>query len=224
MTDTEGRTDSKQKRTSNRRKQYIVDPAFQWRYAITIALTVFLITSVMSSVLYGLLHHQARMRFVYPQTYTAEVGMVVLFAALAFSAITAGGVGLWSVIATQRICGPLYVLEKHLAELASGRIPTLRPLRRKDEFKGLYRAFSRAVDGLKNQRQTELNLLTEALGRVQTAVEGDHEGQTRALELLAVQMDKIRDELAESLGVDLDGTPAAKTRTRKDVHAPVGAA
>ena len=188
-----------------RRKQFIVDSAFQWKHAITIALTVFLITSIMSSVLYGILHQQARMRFVHPETFTGEVTLVVLFAALVFSAVTALGMGFWSIIATHRICGPLYVLENYLGDLAKGKVPSPRPLRKKDEFQAFYRSFTRAMDALKVKRQAELSTLCESVEKAKSALEGDAGAQKRALELMAVEMEKLRDETAEALGVPVDG-------------------
>ncbi len=224
MKSTECETTARGARGRNRRKQYIVDPAFQWRYAITIALTVFLITSVMSSVLYGLLHHQARQRFVQPETYTAEVAFVVLFAALGFSAVTAAGVGIWSVISTHRICGPLYVLERYLAELAEGRVPSPRALRKKDEFKNLYRIFSRAMNTLKVKKQAELTTLTEALERARSAIDDTDEARKRALEVLASRLETLQGEAAAALGEKVAETsPAPVSKQQAETPVPVGA-
>ena len=206
----------------NRRKKYIVDPSFQWRHAITISLTVFLVTSIMSSVLYGLLHQQARMRFVAPQTYTGEVTLVVLFAALAFAGITAAGVGLWSVVATHRICGPLYVLENYLGELAKGSVPTPRKLRNKDELKGFYRTFTRAMETLRLKRQNDLSTLCESLDKARTALGRDSESQKRTLEVLAIQLEQLRNEAAEAIGVELDESSALPV-FEKSIPKPVPA-
>lgn len=225
MNSTECETTEREVCRRNRRKQYIVDPAFQWRYAITIALTVFLITSVMSSVLYGLLHHQARQRFLQPEVYTAEVAFVVLFSALAFSVVTAAGVGIWSVISTHRICGPLYVLERHLAELAKGRVPSPRALRRKDEFKNLYRIFSRAMNALKVKKQAELTALTEAVERARSAIDSTDEDRKRALEVLASRLETLQGEAAAALGETVAEKPAAPvSKQRVEPPVPVGAA
>lgn len=206
----------------NRRKNYIVNAAFQWRYAITIGLTVFFITSTMSSVLYTVLHHQARQRLIHPETYTGEVALVVLFAAIAFSAVTAGGVAIWSLIATHRMCGPLFVLERYLTELAEGRLPTLRPLRRKDEFKDLYRGFSRAIETLKARKQADLTVLAEALGSAKSALKGDDESRRRELESLVLHMEKMHKAVAEDLGGEANGElePPA-TRVRSATGTPV---
>lgn len=189
----------------NRRRKYVINAAFQWRYAITIGLTVFFITSTMSSVLYTVLHNQARQRLIHPGTSSGEVALVVLFAAIAFSAVTAGGVALWSLIATHRMCGPLFVLERYLTELAGGRLPTPRPLRRKDEFKELYRSFSRAIETLKARKQADLALLTEALGSAKSALDGDDESRRRELKSLVLHMEKMHKAVADDLGGEANG-------------------
>ena len=72
-----------------------------------------------------------------------EVPLVVIGFGVAFSLVTAGTLGVWSFIVSHRICGPLFVIERFIGELASGRFPKLRPLRQKDEFKSFYASFPR---------------------------------------------------------------------------------
>src|SRR5262245_38755540 len=120
---------------SYRRKQYLINPGFQWKVAGTIAVAVFLFSILISITLYGTLHQQARLRAANPVTYSADVTSVMICFGLGFAAITAGGVGLWSILMTHRVCGPMYVMKRYLLELAGGRLPSLRPLRKRDEFK-----------------------------------------------------------------------------------------
>ena len=160
--------------------------------------------------------HQARQRLIHPETYTGEVALVILFAALAFAAVTAGGVAIWSLIATHRMCGPLFVLERYLTELAGGRLPTPRPLRRKDEFKELYRSFSRAIESLKSRKQADLALFAKALGSAKSALDGDDESRRRELKSLVLQMEKMHKAVAEDLGGEANGElkpPATKVRS-----------
>lgn len=201
---TEDKTTAASGSGKNRRRKYIVDAGFQWRHAMTIGLMVFFITSTMSSLLYAVLHHQARLRFVNPDTYTGEVALVVLLAALAFSMVTAGGVVVWCVIATHRICGPLLVLERYLGQLAEGRFPSPRPLRRKDEFKGLYQVFTHTIQALKIRKETEFAALTEALESAKSAMGGDNESCRSTVALLVSRLEKLRNEAAKCLGDEVD--------------------
>jgi methyl-accepting chemotaxis protein len=151
---------------SYQRKQYLINPGFQWKVAGTIALAVFLFSILISVTLYGTLHQQARMRAADPMDYVAPVTSVMVCFALGFAALTAGGVGLWSILMTHRICGPMFVIKRYLLEVAQGRLPSLRPLRKRDEFKELYDAFDQAITALRANKQRELLQLNTALDAV----------------------------------------------------------
>src|SRR3990172_9454749 len=115
-----------------RRRQMIVNPAFQWKYALSLGLAVFLVSSTLSCSLFAALHEQARHRLLFPASYSTDVATLILLSAFGFSVLMAGVVGFWMVLVTHRVCGPLFVLERHFRQLAAGRLPSLRPLRRKD--------------------------------------------------------------------------------------------
>jgi len=195
------------KGSPKRRRTYIINPGFQWKYATVIALFVFLFTAIISCVLYGLLHHQARMRAINPVGYVSDVAPVIIFFCVVFGAVTAGGVGIWSAFASQRICGPLYVLERYLLELVQGRFPSCRPLRRKDEFKELYAVFARAVETMKERKQQELTTLIRASNIARAALTSDDESRRHALRTLAEDLEKMRRATAESLGERSDSAP-----------------
>ncbi len=118
-------------RAKRGRRTYVINPAFQWRYAFTIAVVVFFISTMMSCLLYAGLHRQARTRLIHPTATIADVTPVIVSFALGFSVVTAGAVALWCVLSSHRICGPLYVLENYFNDLMAGRIPTPRALRKK---------------------------------------------------------------------------------------------
>jgi hypothetical protein len=133
----------------NRRRNYLVRPAFQLRFAVSAGLTVFLASSMISFGLYTALHQQARQRMMQPDTYTAEVPLVVLGFALLLAAVTAGAFAGWCILFTHRICGPLVVMDRYLNELAEGRFPEVRFLRKRDELKDLFVTLRRAISRLK---------------------------------------------------------------------------
>lgn len=172
---------------SYQRKQYLINPGFQWKVAGTIAVAVFALSILISITLYGTLHQQARLRAADPGHYVAPVTSVMVCFALGFAALTAGGVGIWSILMTHRICGPMFVMKRYLIEIAQGRIPSLRPLRKRDEFKDLYEAFDQAVSALRASRQRELLQLNTAL---ETAREAQSE-PNRASEKLAAIVERI---------------------------------
>ena len=120
-------------------------------------LAVFIISSIISLVLYGILHQQARLRMINPESYVANVPVVVFGFALLF-ALAAGGIfAIWCLIVTHRICGPLQVLHGYFEDLARGHFPQRRCLRKRDEFKDLFEAFWRAVETLEKEKRRNAN-------------------------------------------------------------------
>ena len=185
-----------------RRKQYIINPAFQWKYALTIASIVFLTSSVLSSALYGFLHAQARQRLMSPEMYNAEVTGVILGFGLTLSILTAGAVAAWFIILTHRICGPLLVMERQLKELRAGRFPHVRNLRKKDEFKEFYATFAGVISAMKSDKQNELEALNRVMALTQSALECDDDSRRHALEAVATQIADLRNSACQALGCD----------------------
>lgn len=181
------------------RKQYLINPGFQWKVAGTIAVAVFLFSILISITLYGTLHQQARLRAADPVGYTASVTSVMVCFALGFAALTAGGVGLWSILMTHRVCGPMFVMKRYLLEVAQGRLPSLRPLRKRDEFKDLYEAFDQAISALRANKQRELLQLNTALEAARQAQSGDADSVQQKIETVMERIEWLRTKAQESL-------------------------
>ncbi|MCH7591525.1 MAG: hypothetical protein IH989_01925 [Planctomycetes bacterium] len=190
-----------------RRRLFFINPAFQWKYTLTIGLTVFCTTSVISTILYTVLHEQARMRVLQPHSYVANVTSVVLISAIVLSAVTAGALSFWCIIATHRICGPVFVLQRYMSQLAAGQIPTLRPLRKKDEFKELYAVCGRAVESLRVARRTELMLIGQARDALNQAGSGDDHERRNGLAMVATQLDMLQQAADCALGEEPEPKP-----------------
>lgn len=190
------------------RRKHIINPAFQWKYALTAGAVVFLAASVIGTTLYGVLHQQARLRAMNPDTYTAEVGTVILVFGLAFAALGGGAVTFWCMRITHRICGPLFVLDRYFTELAAGRFPQVRSLRQKDEFKDLHQSLQKAIDVLKEQKRIELAGLVEAARLAKglaSQVSGERQGD---LARLLGHIEALRSSATQRL----DQTPAEGER------------
>ena len=83
---------------------------------------------------------------------------------------------------------------------ATGRIPQIRALRRKDEFKHLHQVFQTAMDGLSEEKQIRADRLAEAT-RLAEGLLPEVSGEARnvATKLLG-QIDALR--AVESRGLD----------------------
>jgi hypothetical protein len=165
-----------------RRRKHVVRPAFQLKHAITLASCVFILTSLVSCILYGVLHWQARQRFLAPETYTAEVGLVILLFATAMSLLTALALAIWFIMVTHRICGPLVLFERCLDEIAQGRIPELRPIRDKDVLHDFWETMSRAIATIRQSTEDKSTQLAQALGTVKAAAKVEDQLLREALE------------------------------------------
>lgn len=188
-------------RRRNRRRQYVVNSAFQWKLAATITLTVFLVSTIMGSIVCYIFHYQARMRPIDPRTYTTSVTYIILIAAVGFALVTAMAVGLWSILLTHRICGPLMVMRRFLIELKDGHLPkSVRPLRRRDEFKEIYGLFSEAIKTLRAEANQQVGALADAIREARAAKELDGDARDTALESLATELEALQQKAADSLG------------------------
>ncbi len=218
--------DGKAAKVARRRcRNYFIKPALQGKYLAMVVVSVFLTSTLMSFTLFGLLNQQARARALYmaPSNTWENTYTMLLFAG-AYAVVLAVAFGLWSVIITHRIGGPLYVIEGYLAELTAGRFPRMRTLRKRDELKELHEAFGKAVEAMKAKRQSELATLTEALNTATSAVNADEEGREGALLSISAQLEDVCDMLKGSLGVKSEKAPSRPApRTESLPKTPVAA-
>ncbi len=206
-------------RSLRRRKTYLINPYFQWKYALTAGTIVFLAATIIGTTLYGVLHQQARLRAMNPETYTAEVGTVILGFAVAFAVLAGGAVCFWAVRITHRICGPLAVLDGHLGELAAGRIPRVRDLRRKDEFKHLHQSLQAAMSALSEEKQIRVDRLAEAIRLAEGLLpEVSSEARSVATKLLG-QIDALRAVEARGLEETSDPVNSGRNTPLADTEA-----
>lgn len=183
-------------------QRFIVNPSVQWRYTATAVIGVFVISAFVSILLYGVLFDQARSRTMHGATTSvSDISVTIITAAIAFAAVPAIACGLWSIVMTHRLCGPVRVLESHLRELASGRFPKHRPLRKRDSFRDVYDVFWQVVGTIKTSQSeylAELGLLRNSARR---AIMGSEDAR-KALESIASRLDEICRDRAAVLGID----------------------
>ena len=135
---------------------------------------VFLVSAFISVQLWGILYQQARARTLYHATASGdEIRLGILLFALAFAVAPALAVGLWSMFVTHRICGPIRVMENYLEQLALGRFPKRRSLRKKDEFKEFYDVLWHAIYSLEERKRSDLAALGEVLRTARSAAAED---------------------------------------------------
>lgn len=166
----------------------IVDRRFQFKYtAIILA-----IAAVVSTVLgYFLLQSYMEMNEVIdlaslsPEVndkLNSDDARKVFLITLIFLVVEVLGLGVMGLLITHRVCGPIFVLDRHLRTMLEGKYPNPRPLRAGDEFGDTFEAFRALIDGLKKRDADEIEKLKAALAAAKAR--GVPEGETTVLQQL----------------------------------------
>ncbi len=154
----------------NRRRFRIVDQAFQLKYAVMIASFGAIISLTYGSMVY-LAHYEVQQEISeYCGPKGAEVmnqhsSTIVQFA-LAGTVLISLLLMAFGMIATHRIAGPIFVMTRYLGALAEGRIPSMRPLRKNDELKGLYGSLENYVKSMQRRETDEATKLDAAIEKL----------------------------------------------------------
>lgn len=195
-----------------RRKTYIVDPRFQWKYTTIIVLLGAGVAALMGAFLYRAYAENTRILDIDPR-YAAEMGradQIFLLYLIALVVVMAVALGFWGIIVTHRISGPLYILSRYLGVLADGKFPDLRPLRRKDELHDFFNAFADAIAALKAREKSELREIVLALETIDKGLAGSPDERSAALEQVKGRLEKTRAEILTALGDDEDENGGVK--------------
>lgn len=147
-----------QKRTWTRRT-YLIDREFQLKY-------IFMMVAIGagSMGLFGALAWWAHTAAVEAGS-GAEgfAGMTILWLTVLAVVGTATALGLFGLVFTHRVAGPIYVMNLYVEALAAGHYPRLRPLRKYDELKKFFDRFSHAVERIRAREAEEAQALSQAL-------------------------------------------------------------
>jgi hypothetical protein len=86
-----------------------------------------------------------------------------------------GILGVLGLVITHRVCGPIFVVTRHLQTMVDGKYPTLRSLRSGDEFASLFDALQEVVETGKVRDADEVKALRDVLAATKTAQVGERE-------------------------------------------------
>ncbi|MFQ5462457.1 MAG: hypothetical protein ACE5E5_07500 [Phycisphaerae bacterium] len=207
------------RKPARRRRNYLVNPMFQLRFALMLALGGFLTASCMGMLMFGFLHQQARARVIDPLSPSLwSSGSLIVFFALAFSAVIAVALVIWGIFVSHRISGPLFFLGKNLRLLGAGKFPVRRSLRKKDEFKDLFELFFKTCDDLKSRKESELATVEKLLGDVKVVRTDSPKTIEATLKGVVADLQSLRDDLAGALGREVQ-TPWAQSVDTADADA-----
>jgi methyl-accepting chemotaxis protein len=153
-----------------RRRIPIVDRAFQFKYT-AIIVGVAAVTSTVLGVFLLRAYLTMNEMIALQQVISEQLGeklraddtsdvFGIIVGALVGEVVVLGMLGL---LITHRVCGPVFVITRHLQTMAEGRLPALRPLRAGDEFASMFESFKLLIDKTKQRGQDDLQRLEGVL-------------------------------------------------------------
>jgi hypothetical protein len=171
------------------RRTYVVDRGFQLKYTLMLAVTGAVISAVFGCLMYAA-HLEARRTVEQYQTLVpsawikiqlSQGELTMLWLVAGVTVMMAAALGLFGVLITHRVAGPIYVMSNYMSALAGGRFPRMRPLRKNDELKEFFERFQGAIETLRQREEGEVAKLRSAVEllaplattpQTQAAVEG----------------------------------------------------
>lgn len=145
------------------RRTYVIDRGFQLKYTLTLVVVGALVSALFGGMMY-LAHLDATRAL--PPSVRGELGGAegtLLALTAAMSLLMAAALGLFGVLITHRVAGPVYVMSHYVSVLAKGRYPLMRPLRKRDELKGFFERFQDAIEALRQREADEAVQLEKAV-------------------------------------------------------------
>jgi hypothetical protein len=152
------------------RRTYLIDRSFQLKYTV-----ILMLVGAAISLLFGALMYQAHVDATalmdLPNPFREAVSSgdrMLLWLVLGIAVIMAAAMGLFGVLVTHKVAGPIYVLTHYMTTLSQGKYPQMRPLRKNDELKEFFERFRAAVESMKSREGDEGTTLREAATKLQS--------------------------------------------------------
>jgi hypothetical protein len=156
----------------------IVDRRFQFKYTGLI----FGVAAVVSMVLgyfllsaYKELNDMVEVSAAIGEQLDDDSARNVFLLVVGFLTAEVFAIGIAGLLVTHRVCGPVFVLHRHVATLLEGQYPNLRPLRQGDEFVSTFEAFKQTVQMFRDRDEREADELKAVLAAAKDkGVDDDH--------------------------------------------------
>jgi len=156
------------------RRKYLLNPRFQLKYTFIFIVLSSLVAGALGTRLYSTVRENSQLIAMDDsdantaiQEQLREQDRRVLYEIFAWLAGMVVAISIMGISITHKVAGPALVLTRSLRELAEGRIPRLRPLRKNDELIDLFEALHAAVMQIESNVKGEAELLDRAAAAVQ---------------------------------------------------------
>ena len=184
-----------------RRKQFLVDKGFQLKYTVVVVLIGVLIAGIWGAM-FVKANRENSEQFIMSIKVDPEHQAIAdkideklqgedvekLYYLGAFMLGLAVILALWGVVVTHRVAGPIYIISRYVDQIASGRYPDPRPLRKKDELKEFFIHFNEMLKAIKDRESSDI----ESLGKTLQAIKKAQCGQTGELAKVASELEILK--------------------------------
>ncbi|MGI5860741.1 MAG: hypothetical protein ACOX6T_01650 [Myxococcales bacterium] len=201
-------------RAKGGRRQYLIDRAFQLKYTIILVVVGAAISLLFGAMMYQA-HVEATQMMDLPDRFreaVAERDSALLWLVMAIAVVMAVALGLFGVLVTHRVAGPIYVFSHYLRVLGEGRFPKLRPLRKNDELKGFYEIFHEAVLSMREREKANGEQLKELAGAIEAATTSSE--PAAALKPLVEKLRAMSEKMLEVAASEEPATPGQKAEAQ----------
>ena len=195
-------TDGQQSRhRSIIRKRLVVNPRFQWTTVLSLMACVFVVNAVTGLLLLQFHSRVVRFQIFSPERY-ADAGYSALWIASIFALVSgtlcALGFGIWSLVFTNRVCGPVFIMHEWVKKARDGQRPAIRPLRAEDAFQDFGEDLGdllRTWTSDASARKTTLGIALDEMTQAQKA--SDESERNRLLGSVVARLKEMGAQLLE---------------------------
>jgi len=97
------------------------------------------------------------------------------------------GIGLAGIVVTHKVAGPIFKMQRHLRDVAKGRLEVPWGLRKGDELTGFFDTFRNMVATLRQQREAQITVLKHAVEELSTS---DNESAVQPVKRLITELER----------------------------------
>ena len=188
-------------RPSYARRTFLIDRAFQLKYT-----GILVLVGASLSILFGALMYQAHVDATklmgLPEGFESQVhdryDSHLLYIVGGITLAMTAALGLFGVLVTHRVAGPVYVIGRYLDSVGKGPLPTPRPLRSTDELQGFFQSFQGALERLRTADTQDLAAVEQVIAALDQYGKRSEEAAV-ALAPVMVPLQAIRDRKREAL-------------------------
>jgi hypothetical protein len=198
------------------RRNYLIDRTFQLKYTI-----IMVVVGAAISLLFGAMMYQAHVEATQlmdlPDNLRSAVETqdnMLLWLVMAIAVVMAIALGLFGVLVTHRIAGPIYVFSHYLKVMGEGRYPKLRPLRKGDELKAFYEVLHQAVAQLRAKDKAQAAELQALAASIESAA--GQADPAAALKPVVEKLKSMSDKLIEVASSEEPATPGQKAEAQTE--------